>query len=175
MTTLLSPAALRIVDWLGEVGPRWGLPADACRVHALLYLKSRPVLSETIGAELAIEGARVDAALAWLGEQRLVDGAPRGWVTKADPWALMIQALDARRAREMTPARAIMRDWQRNQGQDDPIVVRQALRLFELVEDIAAIDAGTRNVSPDTMRRLVGIGGRAARFIDRAFGSGRRA
>ena len=41
---------------------------------------------------------------------------------------------------------------------------RQAARLGE---DLAAMDAQARRLSPRTLRQLVGFGGRAARFMDR--------
>lgn len=168
----LSTSVMAIVDWLAELGPRWGLPDNACRVHALLYLIARPIPKAFIGATLALDIDEVDSALAWLAEDRLAIEAPEGWVTEADPWSVMMQALEARRARELGPAREILGAWRRNQHGDDPIVARQARRLHDLVEDIAAIDAGARRLSPDTFRKLVGMGGRAARLVDRAFGRG---
>jgi hypothetical protein len=47
-------------------------------------------------------------------------------------------------------------------------------RLFDLVEDVVSIEAGARLLSPGTMRALIGIGGRAARMADRAFGNKRK-
>jgi hypothetical protein len=38
-------ATHRFVDYFGELGPLWGLPSDACRVHAYLYLVARPAAS----------------------------------------------------------------------------------------------------------------------------------
>ena len=53
--------------------------------------------------------------------------------------------------------------------------VEHSLRLqASLVEDLAAIDMQARRLSPQRLRQLVGIGGRAARFIDRTFGKGDR-
>lgn len=168
----LSISAMAIVDWLAELGPRWGLPGNACRIHALLYLVARPIPKASIGAMLTMDVDEVDDALAWLTEDRLAIEAPEGWMTEADPWSVMMRALDARRERELGPARAIMGAWRRSRDGDDPIVARQAQRLHDLVEDIAAIDAGARRLSPDTLRKLMGVGGRAARLVDRAFGKG---
>lgn len=169
----LSTSAMAIVDWLAELGPRWGLPGNACRVHALLYLIARPIPKTSIGSLLALDADEVDTALAWLTEDRLAIESPDGWVTEADPWSVMMQALEARRARELGPAREILGAWWRSRDGDDPIVARQAQRLHDLVEDIAAIDAGARRLSPGTLRKLMGVGGRAARLVDRAFGRGR--
>lgn len=167
---MLSSAAMEIVNWLGELGSRWGLPPDACRVHGLLFLMARPVSQDAIEAELDMTSSQVGDALTWLAEERLAASDADGWTTQADPWLLVIQALESRRARELPPARAVLATWRSPGPTEDPIVVRQARLLHDLVDDLAAIDAGARRLSPDAMRRMVSIGGRAARFVDKAFG-----
>jgi len=169
----LTPEAMGVVEWLGQLGPRWGLPAQACRVHALLYLLARPVPAEALAARLALDPATADAALRWLADEGLAQGTPAGWVTETDPWALMTHALEQRRARELAPAREMLDAWRSASAGEDPLVAAQARRLASMVEDVAAIDAGARRLSPATVRRLVGLGGRASRLVDRAL-QGRR-
>ena len=169
----LTPAAAGIVEWLGELGPRWGLPAQACRVHGLLYLLARPVPAEAIVERLALDRATVEDALAWLASDELARATPAGWVTESDPWTLMMHALERRRARELGPAREILDAWRNESLDEDPVVAAQARRLASLIDDVAAIDAGARRLSPATVRRLVGLGGRASRLVDRAL-QGRR-
>ncbi len=167
-----SPAALEIVEWLGSVGPRWGFPRDACRVHGVLYLLARPVTAETLREVLILEQDSLDAALSWLSEEKLVVGTDGGWATQSDPWDLMTQALDSRRSRELPLALDALRDWHHERKNEDPTVASQATRLKELVEDIAAIDAGAQRLAPGTLRRIVGVGGRAARLLNRTLGTG---
>lgn len=167
---VLSPAAMGIVEWLGAVGPRWGFPKEACRVHGVLYLLSQPVLEERLSSILSLERNAVDTALNWLVAEKLASEVAAGWTTEADPWALMTQALETRRSRELPLALEALRAWQRDQRNEDPMVVRQAMQLMELVEDIAAIDAGAQRLGPGTLRRIVGVGGRAARLLDRTLG-----
>jgi len=168
---LLSSGTIVIIDWLGELGPRWGLPGEACRVHGLLFLLARPVSANDIAAMLSMDEPAVTEALAWLSKDRLVVQSPNGWSTHADPWMLVTQALEARRGREIETAQAVRDAWDDNRDSEDPVVVRQAQRLFGLVEDISSIEAGARRLSPETMRALIGFGGRAARLADRAFGN----
>jgi len=167
----LSPAAMRIVAWLGEVGARWGLPINACRVHAVLYLTAEPMAADGVVALLGIDAEEVAQGLDWLEKQNLVEASVAGWRTGVDPWALMLQALETRRNHELDEVRTVIDRWRRDRGDEDPRVARQAERLFDLVDDIAAIDAGTRGLSPATMRRLIGFGGRAARLLDRRSGA----
>lgn len=170
----LSPAALEIVDWLGNVGPRWGFPRDACRVHGVLYLLARPVAPETLNSLLTLEQDSLDAALSWLSEEKLAAETNTGWTTKSDPWELMTQALDSRRSRELPMALDTLKAWHHGRENEDPTVIRQATRLKELVEDIAAIDAGAQRLSPGTLRRVIGVSGKAARLMNRTLGRGDR-
>lgn len=163
----LSPAAMQIVAWLGEVGARWGLPVGACRAHAVLYLTATPMPAGEIAALLGLGTEEATQALDRLKEQGLIVASPAGWRTGVDPWALMLQALETRRRHELGEARSVIDQWRRDCGDEDSRVLRQTERLFDLVEDIAAIDAGTRGLSPATTRRLIGIGGQAARLFDR--------
>lgn len=169
---ILAPPASAIVDWLADVGSRWGLPADACRVHGLLYLVARPLPAKAIGTELSLTPPATETALAWLVEEELVSESREGWITQTDPWLLMLQTLEKRRQRELLPALAVLEPWRNLDRAGDPVVGRQAKRLLALVEDLAAIDAGTKRLSPRTLRRVIGIGGRAARFFGAAGSKG---
>jgi DNA-binding transcriptional regulator GbsR (MarR family) len=155
------------------LGPRWGLPAAPCRVHGYLYLVGRPVADVELEQVLEMESPGLRDALAWLTDYRLIVQEGVGWRTETDPWDLMMRALEERRARELAPALNVLRECHTAMlpdAQRDRKVVRQIEKLLGLVEDIAAIDIQARRLSPGTLRNLVGIGGRAARFIDRTFG-----
>ena len=160
----------RLIAWLGELGPRWGLPADACRVHGHLYLGASAASAPELASRLGISEGEVGEALAWLASRDLAqrDGAAR-WRTGADPWELVTTALEHRRAQELRPALELLRASRRDAARD-PILARQITRLLQLVEDIAAIDAQARRLSPATLRTLLGAGGRVARLFG---GSGR--
>lgn len=148
------------------------MPADACRVHGLLYLVARPLSTNAIGTELSLTPAVTEKALSWLVDEELVQRNGEGWATQADPWLLMLQTLEKRRQRELAPALTVLEPWRRSGRAGDPLVARQAKRLLELVNDLAAIDAGTKRISPHMLRRVIGIGGRAARLFG-GTGSGR--
>ena len=170
----LSPAAQRVVTWLGETGLRWGLPAIACRVHGLLYLTAWPMPAASIAEALTLDDVETVQALGWLREQDLAGLTDAGWTTGIDPWALMVQTLEKRRTLELREARAVIDQWRAERDGEDPVVRQQAKRLFDLVEDIAAIDARVSNLSPVATRQLISLGGRAARLFDRTIGRGRR-
>lgn len=171
---LLESQAFAIIDWLAELGARWGLPPDACRVHGLLYLVARPIAGDAISRELSLNPDAMENALAWLIEENLVTKTPEGWSTQTDPWLLMLQTLEKRRQRELLPAMNVLGPWRHPSNAADPVVARQAGRLLALVEDLAAIDAGAKRFSPRTLRRVIGIGGRAVRLFGAAGNKGAR-
>ena len=124
---------MRIVTWLGEVGARWGLPVDACRVHAVLYLAAEPIHATQLAPLLGLNAEETDRALDWLLEQGLVTSSDGTWRTGTDPWALMLRALEGRRSHELREARAVIDEWRRMRVDQDHRVSRQAERLFDLV------------------------------------------
>jgi DNA-binding transcriptional regulator GbsR (MarR family) len=172
----LPEAARRLVDFLGELGPRWGLPEEACRVHGYLYLSARPVDESELAEALALDAAATSVALAWLADYRLAARLGQAaWRTDSDPWELMMRALEQRRRREIGPALEILRTSYRTTAAEpgaSPVVARQIGKLLMLAEDLAAIDVQAQRLSPAALRRMIGLGGRAARFMDRALGQG---
>ena len=179
MTTAKMPQAMsRVLDFLRDLGPRWGLPAEACRVHGYLYLITRPTTEAELRDALKLNDTVLGEALAWLTEYGLIKSASSGaWRTDSDPWDLMMRALEERQRREVGPALALLRDCRRvalaERGRDHAVAA-QIGKLLELVEDLAAINMQAQRLSPRTLRQMVGLGGLAARFIDRTLGRRQR-
>lgn len=160
----------RFVDYLGELGPRWGLPSIPCRVHGYLYAIAKPATEADLRGALSVKGPELAQALVWLTDYRLVSHKDGSWRTDSDPWELLLRALEERRRREIDPALVLLRDCQREMMADDAggrTASAQIAKLIALVEDLAAIDMQARRFSPQTLRRLVGLGGRVGRLIDR--------
>jgi DNA-binding transcriptional regulator GbsR (MarR family) len=169
----VNSSVRRVLDFLAELGPRWGLPAEPCRIHGYLYLMGRPVPETELRASLGLEAKALATALAWLSDYRLVESDGEVWRTESDPWELMLRALEERRRREIDPALAILQDGLQSVStadRDGRKVALQIGKLLQLGEDLAAIDLQARRLSPQALRRVVGLGGRAARFMDRALG-----
>jgi len=170
----LSPSAMRLVDFLGELGGRWGNPALPCRLHAYLYLVARPVEGIEIRQALGLDGPALKDALEWLKAFGLVESVPPDrWRTDSDPWTVMMRALEERRRRELGPALELLRQCRREVANEDPgdrSVHLQIAKLLALAEDLAAIDAHASRLSPASLSQLVRLGGRAARFLDRRLG-----
>jgi DNA-binding transcriptional regulator GbsR (MarR family) len=173
-TRRLAPAVRNFVEYFGALGPRWGLDADACRVHAWLYLVGRPVSGQEMAQALGLEEACVSVALVYLADFRMVEQtSPSLWRTGGDPWDMLLSGLEERRRREIGPALDTLRECQRAAVEDsasDPGMSQRISRLLMLVEDLAALDGQARRLSPQFLRGIVGMSGRAARLVDRVFG-----
>ncbi|MDJ0609192.1 MAG: hypothetical protein QNJ67_09465 [Kiloniellales bacterium] len=174
--TLPAPA-LRLADFLGELGGRWGNPALPCRVHGYLYLVARPATEAELREALALGGATLADALAWLEAFGLAERAGAAqWRTESDPWNVLMRALEERRRRELAPALDLLRGCRSElaaAGPEHQPVGAQVDKLVALAEDLAAIDAQASRLSPERLRSVLRVGGRAARFVDRHFGKER--
>lgn len=169
-----AEAVERLLGWLADVGPRWGVPAEAGRAHGFLYLSGRSADRGEIAVGAGLSPGQVETALAWLEEHKLVSSDPAGrWSTGSDPWEMIVAALAVRREHEMGPARAML-DRSHADAAADPALAGRIGRLRDLVDDIAAIDAQAQRLSPASLRKLLGAGGAAARLFGRAFGPGGR-
>jgi DNA-binding transcriptional regulator GbsR (MarR family) len=173
MTAGTSPQD-RVIDFLGDLGPRWGLPGEACRVHGYLYLAARPVAEADLREAVGLNDPAFARALDWLAEYGLIERArPDAWRTGSDPWELMLRALQERQRREVGPALELLRDCRRAalaEGGAGRPAARQIEKLVRLVEDIAAINSQAQRLSPTLVRQMVGLGGFAARVLDRTLG-----
>ena len=170
-SSALSPATMRLVDFLGELGGRWGNPPLPCRVHGYLFLAGRPLRENEICQALELDPDSLKEAMAWLEAFGLVESTtPELWLTDSDPWTVMMRALEERRRRELAPALQLLRDCRRESATDrsaDRRVDMQVGKLLTLVEDLAAIDSQAGRLSPQRLRQIVRLGGKAARFLDR--------
>lgn len=167
-----TPSMQRFTAHFGELGPRWGIEADTCRAHALLYLAGKPTPLPEIAAALALTKAQARATLADLAQWGMARPvADDCWDASGEPWDLLVAALEARRRRELQPALDMLRACRDEAaGDGTPAGMRGRIaRVLGLVEDIAAIDVQARRLPSKAIVRLVGLGGRAARLLSRAF------
>jgi DNA-binding transcriptional regulator GbsR (MarR family) len=164
----------QVVDFLGGVGARWGLPAEACRVHGYFYLVGKPTTATQVADALNLDEKTLDEALAWLADYRLIERIDSNtWRTDSDPWELMMRALEERQRREVGPALDLLRECARAAARRDAgqrTIAAQIGKLLRLIEDLSAISRQTRRLSPSTVRHVVGLGGLAARVLDRTLG-----
>lgn len=177
MTAHSSSAVQTFVEYFGELGQRWGLPSDACRVHALLYLLTKPADEREITKTLELDDSALKTALKFLHEYQMAERTSSSkWQTNADPWVLLLQGLEQRRRRELPLALSILQECEsaaRNDSAMAETTLAQIGKMRSLVEDLAALDSHARRVPPHLVRGFVGVSGRAARLVDQVIGRGR--
>lgn len=159
-------AKREFTDLIGKLGAAWGLPANACRVHALLYLNSTPtkitVISESLdlSSETVIEalGFLIDYELAWTKDDQ-------SYEAHDDPWDAMLKGLDQRRNRDLPEMKASLSaclDRFQTASRNEAL---QVSKMIKLVDDLSAIHAQAFRFSPRVLRGVVGVSGRAARLF----------
>lgn len=166
----LTSPMLRFVDYFADLGPRWGLAATTCRVHALLYLLAEPQSVARIAELLDQNEMDIDVATKDLAEWGMATRQAHGWYASGEPWDLLFSALEQRRKREMNPALELLRGCKDEASRDSttpPAVRHRIARLLELVENLAAIDRQSQRLSPQSVARLVGVGGSVAKLMNR--------
>lgn len=168
----------KFVDYFGELGPRWGLPETPCRLHALLYASARPVPLSAISGSLDLSTTEAGEAVEFLKSFGLVFGShERGWETAKDPWEMLLAGLAKRSERDLPEALETLEScWReaRDDGAVDSTTERQLRKLYEMAEDIAALDFQAQRLSPRALKQLVGVGRTAARMFGRGPAARRR-
>lgn len=168
-----SAAVTAFVEYFGELGPRWGLPAGACKAHAFLYLAAGPATEAEIAEGAGLTPDEAAEAVAFLADYKMITAAADGaWATGDDPWDIMMGGLRERRRREIGPALVRLRDCHRQarEAGEGRAVALKIGRMLSLAEDLAVLDAQASRLSPGVLKGLVGLSSRAARLAGQAFG-----
>jgi len=159
-------AKREFTDLIGNLGATWGLPANACRVHALLYLNSAPTEAKAISEALDLSpeavteylGFLIDYELAWTKDDQ-------NYEAHDDPWEAMLKGLDQRRNRDLPEMKASLSACLENLQASSRNEALQVSKMIKLVDDLSAIHAQTFRLSPRVLRGVVGVSGRAARLF----------
>jgi DNA-binding transcriptional regulator GbsR (MarR family) len=116
MTAAQSDAAKSFILHWGELGQRWGINRTVSQIHALLYLSERPLDAAEIAERLQIARSNASTSLRELqgwGLVRVVhtlgDRRDR-FETIKDVWQIFATLAAQRRAREVDPALAVLRE-----------------------------------------------------------------
>lgn len=162
-------AELRFVELIGKMGQGWGLPYNACRVHALLYLKSNGSNLADVSSNLGLTKSQatealnflIDFKLAWISDNQLYNA-------HSDPWDALLTGLDERRRRDLPSMKLALdkcyEDTQVETGATS-IEAMQMKKMVNLSDDLTAIHGQAFRLSPTILRGVISISGRAARLL----------
>lgn len=164
------------VDHFGELGPRWGLNRQTCRLNALLYLLGTPLDQGQICHYLDVDSVVGNEAIEDLSQWGMLqhqhtDNAT--YFVKGEPWDLLFTALQERQKRELEPALDMLNACLSKSDSESRLTleVKQRIqKMSTLVIDLKSISDHTNKFSSGVLKNIVGVGGKTVRFIDRAFG-----
>ncbi len=170
----LSPVATKFILHWGEMGTRWGINRTVAQIHALLFLSPRPLNAEQIAEALSIARSNVSTSLRELqgwGIVKIVHvlGDRRDhFETLKDVWELFRQVLDERKRREIDPTLTMLRECAIEGSQDtelDAATLARMQTVLDFLEMLSTTFEDYQKLSPQTLQRLMKMGGKVARFL----------
>ena len=166
----------RFVQHWGEMGARWGVNRTVAQLHALLYLRGRPMNAEEIALALGVARSNVSASLRELQNWDLVKvvhlkGDRRDHFESAqDPWELLRVLVRKRREREFEPTVAFLRECAQSPEFEraDPRMRRQVTETLALMEALGAWTDQMLGMDDAALKRLLKLGARVRSFLKAA-------
>jgi len=169
------PAATHqfVLSW-GEMGERWGMNRSVAQVHALLYLAERPLTAEDIAGHLAMARSNVSTSLRELLAWQLIGRVPvlgdrrDFYVAETDLWTIVQRIAAGRKARELDPAAAALRQCLLAAGADpalSPVVGRRLEAMLDFVERLGDWHDDILALPKAQVTRLLKLGAGIARFL----------
>lgn len=111
----LPPAVAEFVLQWGELGKQWGVSRSVAQIHALLYLSDTPLTADVIADRLAMARSNVSTSLRELLDWKLIRRVPlmgdrrEHFAAEQDIWAMVTRIAAGRKAREIDPAEAALK------------------------------------------------------------------
>jgi DNA-binding transcriptional regulator GbsR (MarR family) len=176
------PGAVRqfVLEW-GSLGERWGVNRSVSQIHALLYVSKQPLAAEDIAEVLGIARSNVSNSLRELQSWNIIRSVPilgdrrTFYAAETDLWNLVSRIAAGRKARELDPAAAVLRECVEMTREDkhvDPVVQLRLREMLDFVERLSSWYDQMIALPRSKITTLMKLGGGIARLLDR---SGRKA
>ncbi len=170
-----APAAIDrfILHW-GDLGGAWGVNRSVAQIHALLIVSGRPLNAEDVSARLSLARSNVSNSLKELVGWGLVKRVPimgdrrDHYAADGDAWEMAAKIVAIRKAREIDPAKEVLKSCLDEAARDpatDPAAVR---RLEDIAETIALLDGWyvqMKDMPRETATGLLRMGARAVELL----------
>ncbi len=173
----LSPTAQKFVLHWGEMGTRWGVNRTVAQIHALLYLSERPLTADDIVETLGVARSNVSNSLKELQSWKLVRvthvlGDRRDhFQALQDVWEIFRVILEERKRREIDPTLSVLRECAIDGEEDkelDAATLARMQTVLEFLEMLSASFQDFQHLPPQTLQRMLRMGGQVARFLPAA-------
>jgi DNA-binding transcriptional regulator GbsR (MarR family) len=173
-----APEAVRrfILEW-GNLGERWGVNRSVSQIHALLYASKQPLAAEEIADALGIARSNVSNSLRELQSWNIIRSVPilgdrrTFYTAETDLWNLVSRIAAGRKARELDPATAALRECvelSRDDKRVDPVVQLRLREMLDFVERLSRWYDQMIALPRSTIVALMRMGGGIARLLDRS-------
>jgi len=171
------PEAVRrfVLEW-GNLGERWGVNRSVSQIHALLYASKHPLAAEDIADTLGIARSNVSNSLRELQTWNIIRSVPilgdrrTFYAAETDLWILVSRIAAGRKARELDPAAAALRECvelSRDDKSVDPVVQLRLREMLEFIERISRWYDQMIALPRSTIATLMKLGGGITRLLDR--------
>lgn len=174
-TRKLAPAVEEIVLRWGDLGGQWGVNRSVAQIQALLFLSDRPLTAEDIAETLGMARSNVSNSLRELLAWQLVHRTPvlgdrrDHYVAETDLWQMATKVAQGRKAREIDPMVAAIRDAMTRLKSDDEGVSPQVkARLRNMHDFVTTVDGWYQqmlNVPPEALMRLIKMGSKVVGLL----------
>jgi DNA-binding transcriptional regulator GbsR (MarR family) len=178
----LPPSIQQFVLQWGNLGERWGVNRSVSQIHALLYASEKPLSAEEIAEALGMARSNVSNSLKELQSWEIVRAVPAlgdrrtFYEAETDLWALVTRIAAARKARELDPAAAALRQCVAVAEDDknvSPVVARRLKAMLEFVERLTRWYDQMSRLPRAQVAAIMKLGGGIVRLLER--GKGREA
>ena len=178
----LPPAVEQIVLRWGDLGGQWGVNRSVAQIQALLFLSDTPLTAEDIAETLGMARSNVSNSLrellTWTMTHRvpLLGDRRDHYVAETDLWQMATKVAQGRKAREIDPMVAAIRDAMAHLEDDSAGVSPKVKgRLRSMHEFVTTVDAWYQqmlHVPPETLMRLIRLGSKIVGLLSLAGGKG---
>ena len=174
----ILPEAVRrfVLEW-GNLGERWGVNRSVSQIHALLYASKKPLAAEEIADLLGIARSNVSNSLRELQSWNIIRSVPilgdrrTFYTAETDLWNLVSRIAAGRKARELDPAAAALRECvelTRDDKNVDPVVQVRLREMLDFVERLSRWYDQMIALPRSKIISLMKLGSGIARLLDRS-------
>lgn len=172
--TALPTAVREFVLLWGNLGERWGVNRSVSQIHALLYASERALAAEEIADALNIARSNVSTSLRELQNWEIVRAVSvmgdrrTFYEAETDLWTLVSRIAQGRKARELDPAAAALRQCLAAAEQDKQvshIATRRLRAMLEFVEQGSRWYEQIAALPKPQLATLMKLGGGISRWL----------
>lgn len=169
-----SPLAASFILHFGEMGSRWGVNRTVGQIYALLFISNRPMNADEIAEALTMSRSNVGLGLKELQSWKLtrlqhLPGDRRDYYSAPqDVWEIFRILVEERRQREIEPTLTLLRDalQEEIEGGPDRVAQERMREMYTMMQMLMDWLDEIQKLSPETLKRLLKLGGRVAKLLD---------